>query len=456
MELSTISMLDPNRWFALISFSIFSFSNAAEWVTFSSIELSTREYFSLTTMQLNLLSMIFMIVFIFFFFLSCSVFEKWGIKKAVLVGNGLNALGSILKFALGLTFPSFTTLMIPQTILAIAQLFVSSTPPILATQYFPKERRVFVTAVSFSANLLGSAVGLLVPALIVDQASKWQFQILFGIQLALSCGVFVACAFFLKNPVSKNKDNHAPLSDSSSPDSTKWTASTRTLYDALKQLFVSKNFLFLLGAFSITTGSVWSVASILPQIYYPLGLSQLDAGIASAGNVVGGSIVAYLLGLWLGRSRNFRIPIIFCLFCSFLVMLGFLITCVAAPVDTFPIKFLCIFLVILAGFFQITLVPFFFEFGMDITYPVAESLPGAVLMAFSYLISLIIILAASFIMGNGLPTRDSAIYSVILIVGISALGIISFCFTRKPDPSKSNVNKNNESAPEFFFEEVKA
>lgn len=455
MDSSPLHSADPNRWFALISFSIFSFSNAAEWVTFSSIELSTREYFSLTTMQLNLLSMIFMIVFILFFFLSCTVFDQWGLKKGLLIGNCLNAAGSILKFALGLKFPSFTTLIIPQAILALAQLFVSSTPPLLAAQYFPIEKRVFATAVSSSANLLGSAAGLLIPPLIVNEASTDQFQILFGLQLALSCAVFLASLLFLKNPKSESTDNsdETPFNNSNTPMT--WTACAGEMWVGLKLLFTNKNFLFLLSAFSITTGSIWSVASILAQIYYPVGLSQLDAGIASAGNVLGGSVVAYFLGLWLNESRRFRVPTISCLSCSLVMMIGFLITCLAAPANTFPAKFLCIFFVIIAGFFQITLVPLFFEFGVDITYPVAESLPGAVFMAFSNLISLIIILATSFIMGSGLPSKHSAIYCVILIVGISVLGLISFCFTQHTTPSKKKKNDHNENAPDLIFYEAK-
>lgn len=92
--------------------------------------------------------MIFMIVFIVDVLLTCTTFEKWGVRTGLLAGSALNALGSVLKVAPGLQFPCFAWMMVAQSINAVAQLFVLSTPPLLAAQYFIPDKRVFANAVS--------------------------------------------------------------------------------------------------------------------------------------------------------------------------------------------------------------------------------------------------------------------------------------------------------------------
>lgn len=509
---------DPHRWAALIIFTLFSFTNAFQWVTFASIESSARVYFFLNTFQLNLLSMIFMIIYIVFVFFTCTTFELWGVRKGLLIGTGLNALGSILKLEPGLSYPSFTSMMIPQTINAVAQLFVLSTPPLLAAQYFREDARVFANAIASTGNLLGSAAGLLVPALIVRDAVKSQFQILFGIQLGLSCVIFLACVFFLKSPMyhdgalrfsqtrssddsmrNPNEDGpnvtckensaaaaavepshettHDSLSDdnkmadekaslpypndnpTSDPDanssqrtgcwekirsSGQWKVSVEVI-QTLKTLFTNRDFMFLLGAFCITTGSIWSIASVLAQVYSPFGISEIFAGISGAGNVVVGTVVAYLVGLWVDRYHRYKYPIIICLIGSLIVMVSFIVILFKAPPYTSLMTGLCVFFVIFAGVFQITAVPLCFEFAMEITYPLTESVPGAVMMACSNLTSLIMVVVASVIIGDGVPSQSAATYVIILIVGVSSLGLLCSCFPREVLRRRENVLGHQDS-----------
>lgn len=488
---------DPNRWVALIIFTLFSFTNAFQWVTFASIESSARTYFNLDTFQLNLLSMIFMIIYIVFVFFTCTTFELWGVRKGLLIGTGLNALGSILKLEPGLSYPSFATMMIPQSLNAVAQLFVLSTPPLMAAQYFREDARVFANAIGSTGNLLGSAAGLLIPALIVRDPIKSEFQILFGIQVGLSCAIFLACVFCLKSPLhhdgasrfdptirstssfrsaegeygklSSKKGNtpadaeeaahHAPLDsvlvdenpmntqndangrsasgEHSSPgcwetlrSSGQWKVSVEVI-QTLKFLFTNRDFMFLLGAFCITTGSIWSMASVLAQVYSPFGISEIFAGISGAGNVVVGTVTAYVVGLWVDRYHRYKLPIIICLIGSLVVMACLIVILFVAPSHTSLITGLSVFVVIFAGVFQITAVPLCFEFAMEITYPLTESVPGAVMMACSNLTSLIMVLIASVIIGDDSPSKSAARYVIILIVGVSSLGMVCSCFPRE-------------------------
>lgn len=474
-----IDVADPNRWIVLILFSIYSFSNAIQWVTFASVASSVKEFFSLSTYELNMLSMIYMLIFVIGAFFTCTTFERWGVRKGVLIGAGLNALGSVLKFAPALQYPSYTTLIIPQTINSFAQLFVLSTPPLIAAQYFPPHRRAFATAVAATANSLGNAVALLVPPLIVNKPDLHQFQILFGMELALCVGIFLAVILFLKppqfsapssallgttapgetDPFNENqkantvvsgdvvestvdgspinnggKQLQAPTYSSveqvSAP--TCWQRFMRDeqvivfgeVFATIVALMKSRDFVCLLVAFSIGMGSIWTFASVLAQISAPFGVSEVLAGISGAGNIVAGTAMAYVVGMWVDRHRRYKMPVIVCFAGSVVVCVAYILVMYKGPAFTATMNGLCLFIYIFAGLFQNTAVPICFEFAMEISYPHQESVPGALLMAGANLISLIMVLIASAMLGEDEVSENAAIYVVVMIVAFCVVGFV--------------------------------
>eukprot|EP00796_Vickermania_ingenoplastis_P012950 gene12950-8806_t len=452
---------DPNRWGVLILFSVYSCSNAIQWVTFASVATSVKEFFDLTTYELNMLSMVYMIVFVVGAFFTCTTFERWGVRKGVLIGSGLNALGSVLKFAPGLQYPSYLTMIIPQTLNSLAQLFVLSTPPLIAAQYFPADRRAFATAVAATANSLGNAIALLVPPLIVKEPKVHQFQILFGMEMALCVGIFLAVVAFLKPPQfsapstallhAKPEGRRRQESVHGSPSalgkqlraatySSVEEVGRPTLLQRLVRteqvivfaevwatwmaLFRCRDFVFLLVAFSIGMGSIWTFASVLAQISGPVGVSEVLAGISGAGNIVVGTAMAYVVGMWVDRHRKYKIPVVVCFAGSVVVCVAYILVMAKGPANTRMMDGLCLFVYIFAGLFQNTAIPICFEFAMEISYPHQESAPGALMMAGANLSSAIMVLVASAIMGNGTAEKSAAIYVVIMITALCAVGLV--------------------------------
>ncbi|KPA75385.1 hypothetical protein ABB37_08662 [Leptomonas pyrrhocoris] len=218
---------DPWRWVVLGMFCLFSCSNAIQWITYSSIAGPARVFFNLTTNELNLLSSVYMIVFVVGAYFTCTTFERWGVRLGVLIGCGLNALGSILKVAPALMKPTYSTLIWPQALNAIAQLFVLSTPPLIAAQYFAPHQRTFATAVASTANSLGNAIALFVPPLIVKSGTKNEFMLLFCLEMGLCVLVTVGAVFFLRSPSYKAPSRALLGNLSSAPGSSR--ASERTV-----------------------------------------------------------------------------------------------------------------------------------------------------------------------------------------------------------------------------------
>lgn len=564
---------DPWRWVVLALFCVYSASNAIQWITYSSIATATRAFFNLTTNQLNMLSSVYMIVFVVGAYFTCTTFERWGVRLGVLIGCGLNAVGSILKVAPGLQKPSYTTLIIPQSLNSIAQLFVLSTPPLIAAQYFAPHQRTFATAIAATANSLGNAIALFAPPLIVKNGTHSEFMLLFCLEMGLCVLITIGVIFFLRPPSFKapsrallgelastqggsvasgrtasrrstrlrngereeaeaemfsglDSDVEGGRSDSEdeglsgvhrqpTSDGTQHkahgvnatepihgattaaaAASGRTkpsvnfaqVDDATKPgrggvysvqdgvvdqtatshefdrgslskqkkltlwrrirlnehvitflevghsiylLFRRRDFVFLLGAFSISMGSVWTYASVLAQILEPFGVSAELSGIIGAVNVVVGTIVSYLVGLWVDRTRRYKYPLLACLVGSVLCCIGLMVIMLKAPPNTSTMNGLCSFIYIFAGVFQNTAIPICFEFAMEISYPLQESVPGALLMAGANLCSLIMLSISSAMLGNGVAAKSACVNVLILITCVCFVGAVMAFFPRE-------------------------
>ncbi|KAG5479959.1 hypothetical protein LSCM1_06378 [Leishmania martiniquensis] len=576
---------DPWRWTVLALFCLYSASNAIQWITYSSIATATRAFFNLTTNELNMLSSVYMIVFVVGAYFTCTTFERWGVRLGVLVGCGLNALGSILKVAPGLQKPCYATLIVPQTLNSIAQLFVLSTPPLIAAQYFAPNQRTFATAIAATANSLGNAVALFAPPLIVKSSAGTteEFMLLFCLEMGFCLLITVGVFFFLKPPRFKapsrallgelasaqgdvtsrrvsfptaqqthprrgereedvtDDELHSELAsngregdcgggsdekdgiaagagphhdaahghghgrmapsepiapyiaartgargdrasatqpsvgfasvectskpggracrapeDIVDPTATSYTELDRgsiskhkkmTMWHRVRhnehvitflevghtvhRLLCRRDFLYLLGAFSISMGSVWTFASVLAQIVEPFGVTAKVAGSIGAANVVVGTAVSYLVGLWVDRTRHYKSPLLVCLIGSVLCCVGLIVVMLKAPSHTLTMDGLCSAIYVVAGVFQNTAIPICFEFAMEISYPLPESVPGTLLMAGANLCSLVMLSIASAMLGNSVAPTSACVNVLILITCVCFVGAVLAIFPRE-------------------------
>ncbi|AIN97952.1 hypothetical protein LPMP_204580 [Leishmania panamensis] len=574
---------DPWRWVVLTLFCLYSASNAVQWITYSSIATPTRAFFRLTTNELNMLSSVYMIVFVVGAYFTCTTFERWGVRLGVLIGCGLNALGSILKVAPGLQRPCYATLIVPQILNSIAQLFVLSTPPLIAAHYFASNQRTFATAIAATANSLGNAIALFAPPLIVKSSTGTmkEFMLLFCLELGFCVLITVGVFFFLRTPSFKSPskallrelaatqgsvmtgraslsgakqvhqrrgereevvaddglqsemdsngpngnrsseegesddndadagqghavnhghrrmapsepialhtsecagahDNHtnAPrlavgFTDAESPGKpdggacstqagvldpsaavyTEWDRGSMskhkrmTVWRRLRHsehvitflevghtiylLLRRRDFVFLLSAFSVSMGSVWTFASVLAQILEPFGVAAELAGSIGAANIVLGTVVSYLIGLWVDRTRHYKSPLCVCMMGSVLCCIGLIVIMLKAPSHSRTMDGLCSFIYIFAGVFQNTAIPICFEYSMEISYPLPESVPGALLMAGANLCSLIMLSIASAMLGDGVASTSACVNVLILITCVCFVGAVLSIFPRE-------------------------
>jgi len=184
-----------------------------QWLTYSPIPTAIRQFYGISTTQLNMFSTIYMKVYIALSVVSCLGLERIGLRWCLLIGTGLNFLGSMLKLVIGFPTDSFAVLMFAQVLNALSQIFVLSVPPTLALIWFKESDRGTATTIGAAANAFGCAMGMLIPPLWVSEETDLSILSvgvvgnrdgliahglarLFGFQFAL-CGAALLGAIFL-------------------------------------------------------------------------------------------------------------------------------------------------------------------------------------------------------------------------------------------------------------------
>ncbi|CUG93008.1 MFS transporter, putative [Bodo saltans] len=111
------------------------------------------------------------------------------LRVCLVMGCLLNVAGAGLKLGLAVALPRYGVLIAAQCVLAVAQIFLLSAPPLVADEWFPPHQRAAATAIGSMANNVGIALGMLLAPLMVTQdtsATSHDFVGFLVLQLVLS------------------------------------------------------------------------------------------------------------------------------------------------------------------------------------------------------------------------------------------------------------------------------
>lgn len=128
----------PYRFVIVLLFCLPSFINGMCWVVLSPISTKVAKSYDVSDSLVTLVPMLYMIVYVFANFPSNWILDTKGIRKGVIIGAVLTALGSGIRCMLNL---SFTFVVVGQLFCAIGQPFILNAPAKIATFWF-KEQHV--------------------------------------------------------------------------------------------------------------------------------------------------------------------------------------------------------------------------------------------------------------------------------------------------------------------------
>ncbi|KAA0708413.1 Feline leukemia virus subgroup C receptor-related protein 1 [Triplophysa tibetana] len=417
------------RFAVLAVFSLYSLVNAFQWIQYSIIANIFMDYYDVSNLMIDWLSVVYMVAYVPLIFPATWLLDKKGLKMIVLLGAGLNAVGAWVKCA-SVGPNLFWVTMTAQIICSVAQVFILGLPSRIASVWFGPSEVSTACATAVLGNQLGVAIGFLLPPVLVPNTAGDKdvmgrnISIMFYGTAGVSTLLFFLSAFVIRDrpPLPPSKAQ-AVLSTIPAED--------YSYKKSIINLFKNKPFILLLITYGIMTGSFYSVSTLLNQMIIASKKYPLNAGRIGLTLVVAGMVGSILCGLWLDRTKMYKMTTFVVYFLSFTGMLVFTFTLNLG-------QLLVVFFTSgVMGFFMTGYLPIGFEFGVEITYPEPEGTSSGLLNAFAQVFGIIFTL----IQGH-LTTKYDPLIGNIFLCAWTFLGIILTALI-KSDLKRHNINMGN-------------
>ncbi|KAL3863356.1 hypothetical protein ACJMK2_005114 [Sinanodonta woodiana] len=346
------------RWFILFVICILNFSNAMIWITFSPIADSTIVFFKIDSLQLNMLSLVYLIASIPFGFVASWLLDTLGLRTSIIMSAWLNAVGSILRNISTIdAMPQsamYPVLLTGQILAACAQPFAMFAPTKVAALWFPGTQRATANMLASMANPLGIlAANVIAPAVVSTPGDL-------PLALWVMTGPAVATVLLATFGICSSLPPTPPTSSAAEE--------SEPFFKGLKQIVKNKNYWILNFCFGTGLAIFTALSSFFDQILCPRGYSDTFAGICGAIMIAAGAFGAVFAGLYVDRSKKFEEVVKVCFACA--VLFGIMFTEVSRFRDQHVLIALS---AALFGGFGFAIYPISMELAVEVTYPVAEA-----------------------------------------------------------------------------------
>lgn len=362
--------LYPYRWVVLFAYIVITATICLQWLTYAPIARDAKEFYQVSPIQIDLLSLVFLGVFVFIAIPASYVIDTYGIKKGVGFGAVLTGVCGLLK---GIYAADYTIVLLCQIGLAVAQPFLLNAVTKISVLWFPIQERATAVALGTLAQFLGIIlVMILTPILLQNGNSIPDVMMMYGIGSVVSAILFLTLI--------KEKPPTSP--------STHGEDHELTFKEGLRFLWKQKDMRKILFLFLIGLGVFNAVSTCIDQICEIKGLnideSGLVGGVMLISGIIGGVIIPPLSDK-LQKRKLFLI----------VAMAGFLV-----GLSLFVLFQGFIFLLIgsiVIGFFLLGIgAPIGFQYCAEITSPAPESTSQGLLLLVGQVSGIFFILGLNF------------------------------------------------------------
>uniref|UniRef100_A0AC34QCR4 Major facilitator superfamily (MFS) profile domain-containing protein n=1 Tax=Panagrolaimus sp. JU765 TaxID=591449 RepID=A0AC34QCR4_9BILA len=394
----------PYRWYILSVSCFLALSNAAIWISYSTVATHVQLFYCLfenfkfngTLLEIHEIenvksdivelghcevsfwtNQIFQIVGTVFGLAGIVVTDKYGIRISVYCGAVTNLIGISLRtlsawpalsesWRLGLLYTG-------QTIAAIAQPFFLVLSPKIAEFWFSDHQRALANALSFAANPAGVVLGTLAPELIVDKITMRNDYHLFHLNALLLFLAIVVMTMALG--IRSDKPPTPPSASSASNNSPPFL-------EGLLKLFRIPSFYILVVTFGMSFALCWGFFMAIEPMMKALKYEFV--GYAGALAAIAGFISSITAGYYVDQSKRFKEVLKGCTIGIAVVAIGIDVYLRHRNNSWFDSPILGLLMVLL-GFFAIPVFPIGLELGIETTYPIAEASSSGILTIASQL-----------------------------------------------------------------------
>jgi MFS family permease len=394
--------LYPYRWVVLAVFMLTNLAIQVLWISYAPITGPAAAYYGVSDLQIGFLAMSFMIAFIPLALPVSWVIDTYGFRLAVSIGAGMMGLFGVLR---GLAGENFSLVLWSTIGIAAAQPFLLNAWTKVPARWFSVQERATAVGLVTLANLVGTALGMVLTPMLYESLSIPTIQLIYGGAAAFSALLFIVLA------------RETPPT----PPCPAGMETRALMLDGFKHALTVRSFWLLLLIMFIGMGIFNGITTWVENIIRPRGFTPADAGTLGALMLVGGILGAVLIPPFSDRQRKRR-PY---------MLLGFSLAIPGLIGLTFATSsWLLLVSGFAMGFFLISASPIVMQYAAEITYPTPEGtsngiiqLCGQASVVFVYLM-------------EALKSRDGAFTPALLLAG-GLLVISALVITRMKEPQQA-------------------
>ncbi len=346
------------RWVVLAAFALINAVIQLNWITFAPITVDAISIYQKSAFWIVLLSMSFMLVYIFVSVPASYIIDRYGLRVGVGIGAILTGIFGYLR---GYYAADFTMVCISQFALATAQPFIMNAMTKVAAEWFPIDERATATGITALAQFLGIILAMaltkplaqsfLAPgtsALTLDSVAK----------MLQAYGIISVTAALLFILFIKDKPATPPCS--------KDDYERYGVFDGLKYIFTKKDSLILLAIFFIGLGMFNAITTFVDLILASKGLQAggNEAGDVGAIMMVAGLVGAIIIPPLSDKFRKRKIFLQLCLIAMLPGLIGLTIFSGYIPLMISSGIF---------GFFFMAAAPLGYQYAAEVSHPAPES-----------------------------------------------------------------------------------
>ncbi|KYO43622.1 heme transporter FLVCR1 [Alligator mississippiensis] len=415
------------RLAVLAAFSMCSLANAFQWIQYSILSSVFVGFYGVDSARVDALSLVYMVAYVPLILPATWLLDARGLRLCALLGAGLNALGAWGK-CLSLRPSRYVVTLLAQSVCAVAQVFLLGLPSRVASVWFGPREVSTACAVAVLGNQLGTAIGFLLPPVLVpntvDDIDLMQHNIgimFYGTAIVSTILFLITGVVFEERPKYPPSQAQAVLRDQP-PEGYSYKQS-------IINLFRNVPFVLLLISYGIMTGAFYSISTLLNQMiitHYPG--EELNAGRIGLTLVVAGMVGSIICGLWLDYTKTYKQTTLMVYILSFIGMIVFTFT--------LNLGYLVVVFVTggVLGFFMTGYLPLGFEFAVEITYPESEGTSSGLLNASAQIFGILFTLVQGKLTSAYSPLAGNLFLCAWIFVGIILTALI------KSDLRRHNIN----------------
>ncbi len=364
------------RWIVLLVFGIINIAIQIQWLAFAPIAKAAQSFYGVSALEIDLFSIIYLVVFIVFCIPSTYIINHYGLRKSL----GLGAiLAGVFGLSKGFFAANYTLAIISQIGIAFAQPLIINAGTTIAVRWFPLTERATATGIAMLTQFLGMIIAMVMTPKLIATNAPGVYDIsgmlmTYGVISMISA---VLLLFFMKD--------RPPTSPSIEEDE------RYNIIEGIGHILKNKDMRYLLVLFFLALGVFNAVTTCIDQICKIKGLDFEQTGLIGGMMLISGVIGAGIFPVISDKLRKRKV--IFTLLAG-LSIPGLIGLAVGL---SYPLLLISSFIF---GFFFLGSSPIFFQYSAEINIPAPESA------------------------SQGLLMLAGQISGVIFVIGMNSLGMI--------------------------------